>query len=169
MIAVANAARSDGRLVDPRLIQAAAAGASEAVTSDGGVLVQTDFQSTLLERIYEDGQILDRTEKVPISTNANGTKINAIDEDSRVDGSRWGGLQSYWVNEADPYTASKTKFRQIKLELNKLTGLSYVTDEQLQDGPQLESFLMNAVPKEFRFKLEDAIINGTGAGQPLGI
>src|SRR5947207_7983260 len=122
MQAVVQAARSDGRLVDPRLVQAAAAGASESVPSDGGFAVQIDFQQGILERMYSDGEILDRLERIPISPNANGVKINAVDEDSRVDGSRWGGLQAFWANEADPYTASKAKYSQIELRLNKLTG-----------------------------------------------
>ena len=131
------AARSDGRLIDPRLVQAAAAGANESVPSDGGFAVQIDFQQGILERMYSDGEILDRLERIPISPNANGVKINAVDEDSRVDGSRWGGLQAFWANEADPYTASKAKYRQIELRLNKLTGLSYVTDELVHHDPRV--------------------------------
>lgn len=173
MVAIAAAARSEGRSTDPRLLkvhemQAAASGASETVPSDGGFAVQLDFQETILQRMYSDGEILDRVDTIPIGPNANGVKINAVDEDSRVDGSRWGGLQAFWVNEADPYTASKAKYRQIELRLNKLTGLSYVTDELIADAGALTAFLMNAVPRELRFKVEDAIFSGTGSGMPLG-
>src|SRR5690348_13900767 len=41
--AIAVAGRSEGRIIDPRLIQAAASGMSEAVPSDGGFAVQQDF------------------------------------------------------------------------------------------------------------------------------
>jgi HK97 family phage major capsid protein len=160
--------RSKGRRSDPRLM-AAAAGASEAVPSDGGFLVQKDFSSELLTRVYETGQIAQRVTKLPISPKSNGIKINAIDEDSRADGSRWGGVLAYWVNEAAALTSSKPKFRQIELQTQKLIALCYSTDELLEDAVALESVISRAFAEEMTFKLEDALINGTGAGQPLGI
>ena len=167
LCAVVKASKSDGRIVDPRLF-AAASGTSEAVPSDGGFLVQKDFSEVILERTYEIGQVSQRVQRIPVSANANGTKINAIDEDSRVDGSRWGGVQAFWINEADAFTASKPKFRQIELNLQKLIGLCYATDELLQDATALESVVMRTFPLELSFKVEDAIFNGSGSGQPLG-
>jgi HK97 family phage major capsid protein len=55
------------------------------------------------------------------------------------------------------------------LSLKKLTGLCYVTDELLTDAAALESVLMQGFAEEFGFKIDDAIISGNGAGQPLGI
>ena len=170
LVAVRNASMGHGSRLDPRLLQAGTpAGTSEMVPSDGGFLVQTDFSEQLLERTYDAGQIAQRVTRYPISAQSNRLKINAIDEDSRVDGSRWGGVQAFWANEADLYTGAKPKFRQIELALNKLTGLCYATDELLQDSVALEAVIMDAFPKEFTFKVEDAIINGTGVGQPLGV
>lgn len=48
-------------------------------------------------------------------------------------------------------------------------GLCYATDELLQDARALESVISDAFAEEFGFKIDDAILNGTGAGQPLGI
>jgi len=169
LVACVRAERSSGRLVDPRLIQASASGASEAVPSDGGFLVQKDFSAELILRVYESGQIASRVRRIPISSNANGLKINALNETSRVDGSRWGGILAYWINEADTFTGTKPKFRQIEMNLQKLIGLCYATDELLSDSTALEAVIMQAFPEEFTFKVEDAIFNGTGAGQPLGI
>jgi HK97 family phage major capsid protein len=160
--------RSSGRRSDPRL-QAAASGASEAVPSDGGFLVQKDFSAELLMRVYETGQIAQRVRRIPIGADSNGIKINAIDEDSRVDGSRWGGVLAYWVNEADTLTGTKPKFRRIELNLQKLIALCYSTDELLSDAAALEAVISQAFAEELTFKVEDAIINGTGAGQPLGV
>ena len=173
LVAVRNASMGMNSRVDPRLmssnILAGPSGTSEAVPSDGGFLVQTDFSEQLLQRTYQSGQIAQRVTRYPISANSNRLKINAIDEDSRVDGSRWGGVQAFWANEADAFTSAKPKFRQIELSLNKLTGLCYATDELLQDAVALEAVIMDAFPKEFTFKVEDAIISGTGVGQPLGL
>lgn len=57
----------------------------------------------------------------------------------------------------------------LELSLKKLTGLCYATDELLQDASALESVIRQAFADEFGFKIDDAIINGTGSGEPLGI
>lgn len=145
---------------------AAAAGMSEGVPSDGGFLVQPDFSSTLLRRTYDIGAILSRVSSIPVT--GNGLKINGIDETSRVNGSRYGGVQAYWVDEAGTVAAKKPKFRQLELDLKKLMGIAYLTDELIADAAALEAFVGEAFAEEFSFKLEDGIVWGTGAGQLLG-
>lgn len=158
-----------GGTVDERLSTRAASGLNETTPSDGGFLVQQDFVTELLKRTYETGILASRAKKIPISTNANSMKINAVDEDSRANGSRWGGVQTYWEGEADELTSSKPKFRQMELSLKKLTGLCYATDELLQDAAALEAVIRQAFAEEFGFKIDDAILDGSGEGEPLGI
>ena len=162
-------AATPGGKVDERLTTRAASGLNERTPSDGGFLVQQDFVTELLKRTYETGILASKVKKIPISTNANGMKINAIDEDSRANGSRWGGVQTYWEGEADEITASKPKFKQMELSLKKLTGLCYATDELLQDAAALEAVIRQAFAEEFGFKIDDAILSGSGEGEPLGI
>ena len=50
-----------------------------------------------------------------------------------------------------------------------MTGLAAVTDELLADAGALENILSQAFAEEIGFKLDDAIINGDGAGKPLGV
>ncbi len=168
--AVARAAMHPNQ-ADPRLdiITRAALGANEGMPSEGGTLVQTDFSAELFQRVYETGQVVSRCRYVPISGNANGTKINGIDETSRANGSRHGGIQAYWAAEAGNVTATKPKFRPIELNLKKLMGVAYATDENLQDAAQLEQVIRDAFTDEFAFKLDDAAFNGDGSGKPLGI
>ena len=168
LMAAYRAAMPGGK-VDERLSTRAASGLNETTPSDGGFLVQQDFVTELLKRTYETGILASKVKKIPISTNANGMKINAIDEDSRANGSRWGGVQTYWEGEADEITASKPKFRQMELSLKKLTGLCYATDELLQDAAALETVIRQAFAEEFGFKIDDAILSGSGEGEPLGI
>jgi HK97 family phage major capsid protein len=127
MMAVARAGNPDFRgAADPRLVLSAGpTGASEGIASDGGFLVQTDFSNELLQNTYEAGDIASRVRHIPIGANANGININGVDETSRANGSRWGGIQSYWTGEAQLITASQPKFRRIKMELDKLTGMCY--------------------------------------------
>jgi HK97 family phage major capsid protein len=168
LVAVRKAAQQ-GVMADPRLVDTKATGLSEGVPADGGFLVQEDFSATLLQRLYAQGELLSRVTRIPISANSNRLKINTIDESSRADGSRWGGVLAYWKAEAAEKTASKTKFAQLQLELNKLIGLCYATDELLADAAALEAIISMAFQNEFTFQVEDAIINGDGSGKPLGI
>lgn len=168
LAAVYNASKQ-GATPDQRLLmQNAASGMGESVPSDGGFLVGEDFAKELLQRTYQTGVLASRCRKIPISPTSNALEANGIDETSRANGSRWGGIQSYWENEADALTGKKPKFNKVELKLKKLTGLCYATDELLQDSTALESIIGQAFAEEFGFKMDDAIINGLGAGQPLG-
>ncbi|MEY4634803.1 MAG: hypothetical protein RJA55_601 [Acidobacteriota bacterium] len=169
LIAIAN--YSQGKGVHPGLmaIQAAASGSSEGVPADGGFLVQQDFATTVLDGMMTGGELLSRVFNVPMSGTANGIKINTIDETNRANGSRWGGIRAYWAAEAATVTASAPKFRRAELNLHKLFGLFYATDELLADAAALEAVARRGFEEELRFKAEDAIFRGTGAGQPLGI
>lgn len=163
--AALNPHKPDSRLLD---IQAAT-GASEGVASDGGFAVQTDFSGELLKEVHQASVLASKARNIPISANANGLKINGVDETSRATGSRWGGVQAYWTAEAGTLTGSKPKYRQIALELSKLTALYYATDELIQDAAALGSAAGQAFTEEFAFKIDDAMLRGTGAGMPLGV
>lgn len=165
---VSSGGRADaiGRLSQ---VRAAATGASEAVPSDGGYLVQQDFAGMLSQSAIDTGILSARCFRVPISANANGLKANLMAETSRATGSRYGGIQAYWLAEAGTLTKSKPTYRQIELNLKKLIGLFYATEELLQDATAMTALVNRWFPMEFGFKIDDAIIRGTGAGMPLGI
>lgn len=169
MIAVARAANPESRVTDPRLIyQAGPTGQSEGIGADGGFLVQTDLVPTLLRNTFEGGAIASRITRIGVGAGSNGIKMNGVDETSRGNGSRWGGIRAFWTAEGALKAASQVKFRQIQMELQKLTGLCYATDELLQDATALGDWLPQAFADEFTFQIEDAIVNGSGAGMPLG-
>ena len=158
-----------GHGTDQRLIESRQSGLNEGVPSEGGFLVQTDHVNELLKRTYELGALASRARKIPISANANGLTINAINETSRATGSRWGGVQSYWLHEAGTKTSSMPAFREMELKLKKLIGLCYATDELLQDTTALESIITQAFSEDFAWMIDNAIYRGNGVGQPLGI
>lgn len=157
-----------GASVDERLTKAPS-GMNEGVGSQGGFLLQPEFATELFKLSHETGILSKKTKKVPIGTNSNSLVINAIDETSRVTGSRWGGVNVYWVDEGDTVAATKPKFRRMELKLHKMMGIYYATEELLQDTTALGSIVMQAFSEEFGFKNDDAILNGKGGGQPLGI
>jgi len=156
---------------DPRLLEqrGAALGASEAVPADGGFLMQPEFSRALVERMYLTGAVLQRCMEFPISTKSNAIAFPQLDEQSRQDGSRFGGVRSFWANEADTATATKPKFRRSEITASKVIALVWLTDELFQDTEALSIFVDAAASKELAFRLEDAIINGDGAGKPQGV
>lgn len=155
------------KLLENHEIRMAASGLNEATPSEGGFLVDPEYSDELIRKTHETGILTSRVRKA--RTNSNVVNIKYVDESSRANGSRFGGVRAYWEGEADSLTSSKPTFGKMQLELKKLTGLSYVTDENLEDAPLLNTLLPEAFSEEFGFKLDEAIVNGTGAGQPLGI
>jgi len=153
---------------DNRLVRAPT-GAGEVDPTGGGFLVQTDFAQAIFMLAHQMGDILGACNKLPISSNSNGVKIKAIDETSRATGSRWGGVQSYWVGEGQTPNFTKPKFREVEFSLKKLMSVMYMTDELLQDSTALTSIASTAFSEEVMFMTEDSIFEGTGAGQPFGI
>ena len=158
-----------GGTIDPRLLNRAASGLNEATPSDGGFLVQQDFSSELYRAAFDTAILAPRCRRVQISGNSNSIKLNGLDETSRATGSRWGGIQGYWLDEASLKTASKPKFRKVELNLKKLIGLCYATDELLGDAAALGSIIETGFREEIGFMIDEGIVNGNGVGQPLGI
>lgn len=165
--AVLNAAKPGG-YADERLANLVS-GNNEGVPTDGGYLVQTDFVTDLKDMIYEENPLLTNITRVHMSTGANRMKINGINENSRADSSRWGGIQSYWESEAAEIASSRPTFKQHEFKLNKLAGICYATDELLEDVPALGEIIKAAFSDEFGFKVANAVLYGTGEKQPLGI
>jgi len=161
--------REDKRLLEMDHETRAATGFGESIPSDGGFLVGKDVSGQFLDLAYGAAAVSPRCDFIEISANSNGVKLYGIDETSRANGSRQGGILSYWPDEADAMTSSKSKFKRIEMELIKQTVLYYSTDELLQDAKALQNRVNAMVSREFAFRIDDAIINGDGAGKPLGI
>jgi HK97 family phage major capsid protein len=150
------------------LCRKAPTGMFEDSDPDGGLLVPTQFSTDIYRRMVAMNNLLEQLN--PVTVRGKTMKFLALAENSRVTGSRWGGVRGFWVKEGFQYTGSKPQFRNVRLELNKLTVEVVATEELLEDSEiALESWLNNVVPDEFNFQLNDAIINGAGAGMPRGI
>lgn len=148
-------------------VKKAALGMGELVGSDGGFLVPPTFSSKILERVYKTNPLLSRTDQYPVTGNSMVFPRN--NESSRANGSRWGGVRGYWVQEGGTITRSAPTFGRAQLILHKLAVLAAVTDELLADAPTLSGYLNRVFPDEMNFVTGDSLVNGTGAGMPLGI
>lgn len=142
-------------------------GMSTQVVSDGGALVLPEFNTNIMERVY-DNPIWASTDQYTVGGNNMTFVANA--ETSRATGSRAGGLQAYWTDEGGSITSSKPTLRKFSLKLKKLAVVVYLTEELLEDSAAaLEQYVSRKVSEEFNFMLGLAAFRGTGTGQPLGI
>lgn len=146
----------------------AAQGMNEAVGEEGGILVPDEISATIWKRATTTNDLLGRVNMIPIK----GNSYTLLQEagDTRAAGVRNAGVRGYWVEEAGQSDKSSPKFKRQILRLKKLGVLVYATDEQLEDSPMsLEAFLTQKAGDEVGFMTGDALINGNGVGQPLGV
>lgn len=142
-------------------------GLNETVLADGGALIPPQWQNELLMRVY-DNDLLSRV-RMFNQMSSNILRIPAINETSRVDGSRFGGIRSYWRQEAGSMTASKPGFKTVDLKVESLFVFARMTNELLEDLPAAETYLGEVVSEEFKFKIGDSIFNGDGVGKMEGL
>lgn len=166
--AVVNAAKT--HTADKRLLQVnnAVMGSNEGTGADGGFAVQEDFAGQILETAVSTGDILSRVDSYTVGANSNAARWLMVDE-TDVSASVFGGVQMYWAAEGATVTASRPKFKELKLDLEKMMGFAYATDELLQDAAFMTGFFGTAFTVAANRLLEDAIICGDGEGKPKGI
>ena len=160
---VARTKNGNGEAMD-RLVKASL---NTETGADGGFLVPPDFIGNMLKQAEEQSQLYSRATALTVSGNA--ANIPAVDETSRADGSRFGGIAVYWLREGGEGTYKQPKFRNLDLKLSKLMGLVSITDEMLEDSALLTSWIQSAFPAELAFALDQAVYDGDGNGKPLGI
>jgi HK97 family phage major capsid protein len=162
LIAVRNVACGLG--VDPR-IHAAATGMGSAIPSEGGFAVPSEVAPGIERNMFEGGEILSRVDARSIS--GDSIAYNVIDETSRAS-TRSGGVLGYWIDQGTAPTKSQFKLARVEFKLRKVGALGYMTDELVADAAALGGELESQFGDELIFQVEDAITEGTGAGQPLG-
>ncbi len=166
--AVVNAAKT--HVVDKRLLQVnnAVQGASEGTKADGGYAIQEDFAGSILETAVTTGDILSRVDSYTVGANSNAARWLMVDE-TDVSASVFGGVQMYWASEGATVAASRPKFKELKLDLEKMMGFAYATDELLQDAAFMTGFFGTAFTVATNRLLEDGVIAGDGQGKMTGI
>ena len=156
--------------MDKRLdLSAAGAGLNQAIGSEGGFLVPTEFSTMIWDGMRKQiDNLVELT--VQFTVTGEAIEIPAVDETDRTTGNRFGGVQGFFINEADLITRSNPTFRRVKLEPHELAVLIPITNKLMRNSPiALGEFMTKAASDEINFLASNAIINGTGAGQPLGI
>lgn len=145
---------------------------SESVGATGGFLVPIQQETGLLSIMPELLSVRSRATIIPMRRRS--VRIPVLDQTATTSGQpHWfGGMQFTWAEEAASKTQSEPAFREIELVAHKLVGYTRASDELLDDAAvSLEAFLSG--PMGFRggaaWEEEYAFLQGTGAGQPLGV
>jgi HK97 family phage major capsid protein len=147
----------------------AIAGMGTTSGSGGAFLVDDEAAGQIWERVNGVGRLLHRCTRQPVTRPASGIKIPTINEKSRANGSRFGGVSLQWLSEGAQLPATKPDLGLMALHARKLGGLIFVTDELLADAPALAAWIERAGASEIAFDTEDAIVSGNGVDRPLGI
>ena len=130
---------------------------SEGIDADGGYLVPEEYDSRLIEALEENNVFRHLGTTI---TTAGERKINIAATKPAA----------AWIDEGEALTFGDATFAQINLDAHKLHVAVKVTEELLYDNAfQLEKYILRQFSKALANAEEDAFLNGTGVGQPLGL
>lgn len=139
----------------------------EKVPSDGGFLVPEEFRAEIMTTALESAIVRPRAMVIPMGTNT--LSFPTVDATSNVS-TVFGGIVVYRTEEGADFVESQAKFARIKLDITKQTALAYVTNETIKDtGGALMAWLGQNLPMAMAWFEDLDFINGTGAGEPLGV
>lgn len=164
-VAVRNASLRSGGYTDPRLVLNAPTSVStEGVNADGGYAVPPDFREEIMRKVLGEASIVGYTDQQTSSS-----KSMSFPSDETTPWQSTGGIRVNWTGEGAKIAESKVSLNTNEVKLEKLTAMVPVTEELLEDAPAIGRYLGTKVPENMGFALNDAIVNGTGTGQPVGI
>ena len=129
----------------------------EGVDADGGYLVPEEYDRRLIQTLSEEN-IMRRLGHVITTSGEHKINIAATKP------------AAAWIEEGGALQFSDATFAQILLDAHKLHVAIKVTEELLYDSAfNLESYIIEQFGKALANAEEDAFLNGTGNGQPLGL
>ena len=129
----------------------------EGVDADGGYLVPEEYDHRLIDVLDEENIMRKLAHKI---TTSGEHKINIAATKPAA----------AWIEEGGALQFSDATFSQILLDAHKLHVAIKVTEELLYDNAfGLENYIITQFGKALANAEEDAFLNGTGVGQPLGL
>lgn len=129
----------------------------EGVDADGGYLVPEEYDHRLINTLDEENIIRKLATKI---TTSGEHKINIAATKPAA----------AWIEEGGALTFGDATFDQILMDAHKLHVAIKVTEELLYDNAfGLENYIITQFGKALANAEEDAFLNGSGVGQPLGI
>lgn len=159
--AIVRAASDRG--IDERLTRAATTYGAENNGPDGGYAVPPEFANEISSIAYAEESLLSRCDTMPVS----GNSMTFPKDETTPWGST--GITAAWEGEANQSTPKKPALGESQLKLRKLKVLVAASDELLSDAAAMSAYITRKCGEAVDWKVNDAIVNGSGAGMPLGI
>lgn len=129
----------------------------EGVDADGGYLVPEEYDHRLIQALTE-GNIMRQLAHTITTSGEHKINIAATKP------------AAAWIEEGGALQFTDATFSQILLDAHKLHVAIKVTEELLYDNAfNLESYIIEQFGKALSNAEEDAFLNGSGTGQPLGL
>jgi len=139
---------------------------SEGIGSEGGYAVPPQFAWGLWDASLESEIVRPRSDVRPMASNS--LSIGGFDTLDHSAGSL-GGFVGAWSKEGGTFTAQKPKLRSVLLTTKKLGIFGQLTNEVIFDSPTLWRDLSPLMASAIGWNLDQKFLNGTGAGEPLGV
>lgn len=155
-------------IVDPRLsgrngVQAAPSNYMEGAGSSGeGFELPVQYRDEIWQLVFQMDGLLNTVDLEPTSAR----QVDWVADETTPWGST--GIQAYWRAESAQMSASKALTKGRSMDLHELYAFIIATEELLEDGPRLQNRLTVKAAQAINWKIDDAIVNGTGSGQPQG-
>jgi HK97 family phage major capsid protein len=116
-----------------------------------------------MSKVFGEDSLVSRTDR-----QVSGSNQITFPSDMTTPWDSSGGIQAYWTGEAAAISQSKPAFEDVTVKAHKLAVLVPITEELAEDAPALDGYLRRKVPEKMDFKISNALVRGTGVGQPLG-
>lgn len=166
--AVARAAK--GRGTDKRL-KFATKDMAEGAMATGGALVPPEFMQELLKYDGQSNIVRPRARVIPMA--GRSLSMPVIDHAVHAVAGKsnfYGGVLTYWIEEAGAKTIEDITFDKIELVLHKLCGYTRSSDELMEDSnPTIAAVISMLFGDAIEWKEDYAYLQGNGVGQPLGV
>ena len=134
------------------------------VGADGGFAIAPDFRNAINQIIEAEDSLFAMADVLTTTSNS-----ITIPMDDTTPWQTTGDILANWEGEGNQLTQTKPNLTQQTIRLNRLSCLVPVTEELMEDSAALSSWLSKKAPEKLQFAVNLAILQGSGAGQPLGI
>ncbi len=161
-LAVRQACRPGGYVDDRLQFGAAPTNFHRESGADEGYMVPPAFRQDIWQLVFAADDVLALVNPEPTSSNS----VEMLTDESTP----WGasGVTAYWRSEGAQMSATKLATKAVQVKLHELYAFVLASEELLADAPRLNARLTKAAADAIRWKASEAIMLGTGAGQPLG-
>lgn len=154
--------RVDKRLAASPIMAAPSNVHTSTGTAGEGYEVPAEYREGIFEIAFPGDDLVSRVNPEP-------TDKNAVDIEAD-ETTPWGstGVQAKWRTENSQMTATKSETKLRTVRLQELYAFVNASDELLEDGPRLQNRLTRKSAAAIQYKAAEALVNGSGSGQPLG-